>query len=86
MANFHSSTGALSNLFIGLGRGYWKERRRIDKRWKTDIRAHRDAVIKLENEFTDYMVNACSGYFPEYSIKDIAISIMTACDRFEEQR
>jgi hypothetical protein len=86
MANFRASTGALSNLFIGLARGYWKERRRIQKRFKGKVRQERDAVIKLEDGFVEDMTNSCSDYFCEYDIKDIANSIMHACDRFEEQR
>jgi hypothetical protein len=86
MANFHSSTGAMGNLLIGLARGYWKERRKIDKRFLTDSRSHRNAVMELEDGFEESLLASCSGYYSEYTIKDIACNIIHGCEYFEEQR
>lgn len=86
MANFNSSTGALSNLLIGLGRGYWKQRRLIDRRYKDNVRKHRDAVMALEDDFIDHLATMCAGYFRECDIRDIANKIMYGCYYFKEQK
>ena len=85
MANLSSSTGAMSNLLIGLARGYWKSRRRIEKRYKGDLRKMADEVIKLEDHFVDDLSESLRGYFPDYQVKDLAISMIRMATNLEKK-
>ncbi len=86
MARFHSSSLALSNLLIGLARGYRKEKNRIERRWAKDPRKARDMVIKMEYEFEEYLADSLDGIFDTWLIKDLACKIMRGCEDFKDPR
>lgn len=94
MADFYSSKYALDNLFIGLARGYWKERRRLKKQADAKERRHpgtgtgfqhfiyEDA--KLRDTFVSGMEMHLGDYFPNHHKRKVAEAILAMVDEFKE--
>jgi hypothetical protein len=85
VANFHSSLGAITNLIIGLARGYKKEYNRQRKRHPESPAGW--TASNLKDEMIESFKAHLGDYFSDHRKEQMALVIWEAIEKnFSEQK